>query len=73
MVQSEVAQLRQRITEEYEAMKRGLTGLSCGSTKHAFIDARMKRVDSYYDQLTRYIGDQEATQVVCELYVEVIG
>jgi hypothetical protein len=73
MAQSEVAQLRQRIAEEYEAMKRGLTGFACGSTKHAFIDARMKRVDSYYDQLTQYIGTKEATQVVCELYIDVIG
>ena len=73
MAQSEVAQLRQKITEEYEAMKRGLTGLSSGSTKHAFIDARMKRVDSYYDQLTQYMGTQEATQTVYELYTDVIG
>ncbi len=73
MAQSEVAQLRQRITEEYEAMKYGLSGLAYGTTKHAFIDARMKRVDAYYDQLTRCIGAEEATQVVCELYIEVIG
>ena len=73
MAQSEVALLRQRITEEYEAMKRGLTGLSCGSAKHAFINARMKRVDGYYDQLTQFLGPQEATKIVCELYIDVIG
>ncbi len=70
---SEVALLRQRITEEYEAMKHGLSGLAYGTAKHAFIDARMKRVDAYYDQLTQHIGPKEASQVVCELYIEVIG
>ncbi len=73
MAQSEVVLLRQRITEEYEAMKHGLSGLACGTAKHAFIDARMKRVDAYYDQLTQFIGAKESTQVVCELYIEVIG
>ncbi|MBV9257375.1 MAG: hypothetical protein JO215_05100 [Ktedonobacteraceae bacterium] len=73
MGQSEVAQLRQRIIEEYVCMKRGLTGLACGTTKHAFIDARMKRVDDYYERLAQYVGTKEATQVICELYVEIIG
>jgi hypothetical protein len=73
MAMSEVALLRQRITEEYEAMKHGLSGLACGTAKHAFIDARMKRVDAYYDQLTQFLETQEATQVVCELYIEIIG
>jgi hypothetical protein len=73
MAKSEVAQLRQRITEEYEAMKQGLTGFAWGSAKHAFIDARMKRVDGYYDQLAQYVGAQEATQTVCELYAEILG
>jgi hypothetical protein len=73
MAQSEIAQLRQRITEEYEAMKRGLTGLASGSAKHAFIAARMRHVDDYYGQLAQHIGVQEATQAVCELYIEVIG
>ena len=73
MAQSEVARLRQNIIEEYEAMKRGLTGFAWGYTKHAFIDARMKRVDGYYDQLSQQIGTQEATQTVCELYIEIMG
>ncbi len=73
MCQSEVALLRQKIVDEYEAMKRGLTGLSWGTTKHAFIDARMKRVDGYHDQLTTYVGEQEAGYAVCELYTQVMG
>ncbi|GCE13724.1 hypothetical protein [Tengunoibacter tsumagoiensis] len=73
MAQSEVAQLRQQIVEEYEAMKRGLSGLKLGSAKHAFIDARMKRVDGYHNQLSQHVGEQDATMAICELYVQVIG
>jgi hypothetical protein len=73
MSQSEVAQLRQSILEEYEAMKRGLTGFAWGSAKHAFIDARMKRVDYYHEQLIKQVGEQEATHTICALYEQVIG
>jgi uncharacterized protein YifN (PemK superfamily) len=73
MSQSEVAQLRQSILEEYEAMKRGLTGFAWGSAKHAFIDARMKRVDYYHEQLVKQVGEQEATHTICALYEQVIG
>ncbi|GAC1376292.1 MAG: hypothetical protein PVS3B1_20530 [Ktedonobacteraceae bacterium] len=73
MQQSEVAQLRQKIVEEYEAMRQGLSGLALGSAKHAFIDARMKRVDVYCSQLAQHVGEREATQAISELYVQVIG
>jgi HD-GYP domain-containing protein (c-di-GMP phosphodiesterase class II) len=73
MYQSEVIQLRQKITEEYEAMKRDLSGLDWGTAKHDFIDAHMKRVDEYQKQLAKYIGEQEATLAVCDLYCQVIG
>ena len=73
MAQSEVAQLRQKIIEEYEAMKRGLSGLASGSAQHAFINARLRRVDDYYNQLAQHIGQQDATQAICDLYIEVIG
>ncbi|GCE05839.1 hypothetical protein [Dictyobacter aurantiacus] len=73
MSHSEVALLRKKILEEYEAMERGLTGLASGTAKHAFIDARMRRVDRYHDQLTQYVGETEATLTVCELYIQAIG
>ncbi len=44
MHQSEIAQLRQQIVEEYEAMKRGLSGFAWGTAKHAFIDASMLKL-----------------------------
>ena len=73
MYQSEVAELCQKILEEYEAMKRGPTGFALGTSKHAFIDARLNRVDSYHSQLAKYIGDQAATMTICELYRQVMG
>jgi hypothetical protein len=73
MYQSEIAQLRQRIIEEYEAMKSGLNGFAYGAAKHEFIDARMRRVDYYHGQLTKHVGEQEADLTICKLYTKVIG
>ena len=73
MYQSEVAELRQKILEEYEAMKRGLTGFAWGTAKHAFIDARMKRVDHYHEQLIQQVGEQEAAHTICNLYDQIMG
>jgi hypothetical protein len=73
MSESEVEELCQKILEEYEAMKRGPTGFALGTSKHAFIDARLKRVDSYHSQLAKFIGDKEATITICELYRQVMG
>ncbi len=73
MCQSEVAELQRKIVEEYEAMKRGLPGFARGAAKHAFIDARLESVDRYHHQLVQYIGEQEATHIICELYMQVMG
>ncbi|GCF07768.1 hypothetical protein [Dictyobacter arantiisoli] len=73
MHQSEVALLKKRIVEEYEAMKNGLTGLASGTAQHAFIDAKMRRVDTYHAQLIQQVGEQEAGLTVSELYIQVIG
>jgi hypothetical protein len=73
MSESEVEELCRKILEEYEAMKRGPTGFALGSSKHAFIDARLRRVDSYHTELAKYIGDQKATMTICELYRQVMG
>jgi hypothetical protein len=58
---------------EYEAMKHGLSGLAFGNSRHAFIDARLKRVDTYHSELALVIGEQEATLTICELYNQVMG
>jgi hypothetical protein len=64
---SEVAQLLQRISLEYEAATRGLTGLSAGSAKHSFITARLEQIGAYHEQLTSLVGEVQATQLVIEL------
>ncbi len=73
MCQSEVAELRRKILEEYRAMKQGPSALALTTSKHAFIDAHLKRVDGYHSQLVQYIGEQEATKTIYELYNEVMG
>jgi hypothetical protein len=73
MSQSEVALLRQKIVMEYEAMKHGPSGLLLGTSRHAFIDARLKNVDSYHSKLAQFIGEKEATRTICELYTQIMG
>jgi hypothetical protein len=68
MNSSEVAHLREQVELEYESMMRGLNGFAEGSAIHEFISARMARVEGYHDELAREIGEDEATQIICELY-----
>lgn len=64
---SEVAQLLQQISLEYEAATLGLTGLSAGSAKHSFITARLEQIGAYHEQLVSLVGEVQATQLVIEL------
>lgn len=63
---SEIANLRQRIAEEYEAAMRGLTGLALGSAKHQFITQRMEQIEAYHQTLQHLVGEQEATRMMAE-------
>ena len=72
MNQSEVAQLRQQIELQLEAMQRGMQGFAAGPARHAFIVARMERIGAYEDQLAEQVGESVANQIVCSLYVEVM-
>ena len=67
---SEVAQLRLQIALELDAMRRGLLGISTGTARHAFIHARMERIGACQDTLANSIGEQEASQVVCAVYMQ---
>jgi hypothetical protein len=64
---SQVAQLLQQISLEYEAATRGLTGLSAGCAKHSFITARLEQIGAYHEQLVSMVGEVQATQLVIEL------
>jgi len=63
---SEVARLRQRITEEYEAAMHGLSGLAYGTAKHEFITRRMEQIGSCHETLKQLVGEQEATRMLTE-------
>ena len=62
---SEVAQLLQRISEEYEAAERAMTGFAV-TAKHEFITARMEQIGVFHQQLQGLVGELEATQMVAE-------
>ncbi len=73
MNSSEVARLREQVEQEYEAMIQGMTGFAEGSAIHAFISARMARVEGYHWKLAREVGEDEATQIICDLYNKATG
>ena len=63
---SEIARLRQRIAEEYEAATRGLTGYATGFATHQFITQRMEHIGTYHETLQHLVGEQEAIRIVAE-------
>jgi hypothetical protein len=63
---SEIARLRQRIAEEYEAAMRGLSGLAYGTAKHEFITRRMEQICTCHETLKELVGEQEATKMLAE-------
>lgn len=70
--QSDIARLRQQIEVQLVAMRHGLSGLSSGSARHAFITARMERIGACQDDLAHRLGDDAATMLVYGLYNEVM-
>lgn len=69
---SEIARLRQQIEVQLVSMRRGLSGLSAGSARHAFINARMERIGTYQDGLASQLGENAANMLVYNLYNEVM-
>ena len=72
MNQSEVAQLYYQIEVQLEAMRRGMSGFAAGRARHAFIRAQMDHVGERQYALARYVGENIANQVICNLYVKVL-
>lgn len=70
MCRSEIASIRQQIEVELDAMRRGMTGVAIGTSRHAFIHARMNRIGVCQDQLASQVGETVAKQIVCNLYIE---
>jgi hypothetical protein len=69
---SEVARLSQQIELECQAAKLGLAGLAIVAN-HDSINARMERIWDYRQELAQEVGEQEATKIMHELYVKVVG
>jgi len=68
--ESEVARIRRQIDLEFEALQRIKSGLSVGTARHDFIQARMRTVDVCQDKLEQLVGDAQASQIVYGLYTE---
>ena len=62
---SDVARIRARIDLEIEALQWLKSGLvKCAS--HEAIMNHYRALDSYHDQLARHVGEEQATDEICE-------
>jgi hypothetical protein len=64
---SEVARILRQIREEYDAALRGLTGTSSGTTRHAFITARMEHMGRLHEELKKIVGESAMALIVDQL------
>ena len=64
---SEVARILQQIREEYDAALRGLTGTASGTTRHAFITARMEHIGRLHEELKEIVGEPAIALIADEL------
>jgi hypothetical protein len=64
MYMSEVAYIKQKIRAEYEAAQRGLSGLSSGTARHDFIQAKTENIGKYHEELAALIGPEEAIALI---------
>jgi len=68
MSKSEIADLRARLEREHEASVWALTGLASGTAQHTFITARFRNMDVHYKRLSELVGEEQATDVLCEVF-----
>ncbi len=61
---TEVTRLLSKITAEYEAAQRGLTGLAYGIAQHEFISARMETMGKLHSELQTIVGDSAMALIV---------
>lgn len=69
---SEVANLRQQIDLEYQAMQNAMTGFAEGTARHAFITARLNGVGRHRQALALLIGEEAAGMLIYERYLAAI-
>ncbi|HEY0756225.1 MAG TPA: hypothetical protein VGD98_19875 [Ktedonobacteraceae bacterium] len=54
---SDVAQLLAQISAEYQAAQRGMSDFAYGTSKHAFITARMEHMGRLHIELQSIVGE----------------
>jgi hypothetical protein len=73
MSMSEIADIRQQIELEYQAMQGAMMLFAEGTARHAFITARMNGVGYYQQALAAHIGKEAAGKFVYERYLAAVG
>ena len=71
MNQSEVAQLRQQIELQVQALQRVMYGFAV-TARHDFIQARFNSIGTYQSRLAEQVGEEAANRMVYNLYTEVM-
>jgi hypothetical protein len=66
MSQSEVARLLQEIELSYQAAKNGMHGLAEGTAQHAFITAKMERIEEHRESLVKLVGAEQAMELITQ-------
>jgi hypothetical protein len=69
---SEVARLRQRIQEEYEAALRAMNAPAI-TASHKYITARMENMQNAHVQLQAIVGEKEGTRMMAETLDKIGG
>ena len=69
---SEIARLRRQIELECQAMQLGLNG-HAAVAQHEVITNKYRTLGRYMQQLDALVGEEEATKIVTETYVKVMG
>jgi hypothetical protein len=65
--ESDVARLVAEIDLQYQAAQMALSGVALGTSIHAFITARMERIEDARQELVELVGDEnEANKLVIE-------
>jgi hypothetical protein len=61
---SDVKAIRERIEQEIESTRSGMSGLSTGSARHEFIQDRLENMSRTYEQLEPLIGQDRAVEIL---------
>jgi hypothetical protein len=69
---SDVAQLRERIERECQAVQRMITGYATVSS-HRIVNNSYYVLATYQEQLAKHVGEEEARRIIGETYVKIVG